>query len=119
MGWVIGAEGGESVEDDGPLSVDEDAVFEVKAYAGDQGGAFEVGALADQVLDGVAVVDAAGGLFDDRPGVEFIGDVVAGGADEFDAALVRVMVRLGTGKGGEEAVVDVDDPVREAVHEAW
>ena len=55
------------------------------------------------------MVDADDVLLDDRAGIEFAGYVVAGGADQLDAAFVGLMVRLGAGEAGQEAVVDVDD----------
>ena len=54
------------------------------------------------------MVDAHDVLVDDRPVVELLGDVVGGGADQLDAALVRPAVRIGAGEGGQEGVVDVD-----------
>ena len=44
------------------------------------------------------------------PASSSAGDVVAGRADQLDAALVRLVVGLGAGETGQEAVVDVDDP---------
>ena len=72
---------------------------------------FEILAEADQVFDGLAMGDTDDVLFDDRAFVEVGGDVVAGGSDDFYAAPVGGMIRTGTGEGGEEAVMDVDDPV--------
>ena len=48
-------------------------------------------------------------LLDDGAGVEICGDVVAGGSDEFHAALVGLLVGVRADEGGEEGVVDVDD----------
>lgn len=59
------------------------------------------------------MIDPFDVLLDNGAGVEVFGDVVCGGADEFDAALVSLVVRLGADKGGEKAVVDVDDPSAE------
>ena len=52
------------------------------------------------------------------PCVELGGDVVRGGAHDLHAALVGLPVRIGAGERGQEGVMDVDDPAREAVHEA-
>ncbi len=49
-------------------------------------------------------------LVDDRPGVEFGADVVAGGADHLDPADIGLVVGPGTAEGRQEAVVDVDQP---------
>ena len=50
-------------------------------------GLLHVAALADEILDLVAVGNAHHVLFDDGAVVEDGGDVVAGGADQFRAAL--------------------------------
>ena len=113
-------------ENDGAVAVDDGAVVDVEADAFGDGGAFAVAAEADEVGGGVVVVDAFDFLFDDGAGVEVRGDIVAGGADEFDAAFVGLAVGVCAGEGGEEAVVDVDDAagevaaeiIREDLHEA-
>ena len=69
---------------------------------------FEVFAEADEVVDGVAVADVLDVLVDDGALVEVRGDVVAGSADDFDAAFVGLVVGFCAGEGGEEGVVDVD-----------
>ena len=48
-------------------------------------------------------------LLDDRAGIEIRGDVVAGGSDEFHAALMSLFVGVCADEGGEEGVMDVDD----------
>src|SRR5664279_3897592 len=64
------------------VSVWQDAVFHVPAHSARQDGFFDVAALLDQVVDGVAMVDADDILFDDGAIVEYLGNVVSGGADE-------------------------------------
>jgi hypothetical protein len=54
------------------------------------------------------VVHALDVLFDDRALVQVGGDVVRGGADQLDAARMRLEVGLGALEAGQEAVVDVD-----------
>ena len=61
------------------------------------------------VLDVLAVGDARDVLLDDRAGVELLGDVVRGRADDLHAALERPLVRVRAGEGRQERVVDVDD----------
>ena len=46
--------------------------------------AFDVGADPHQVVNGVSVADTHHVLFDDRALVEHFGDIVGGGADQFD-----------------------------------
>ena len=62
--------------------------------------------------DVVAVRDVHGVLLDDRALVEVGGRVVRGRADELDAAVVGLAVRVGADERRQERVVDVDDPVR-------
>ncbi len=97
------------VEDDGFVVVDEDAVFEVPADGLGEDGFFEVAAFAGEVGNGVAVADAGDVLMDDGAFVEIGGGVVGGRPDQFDAALVGLVVGAAAGKGGEEGVMDVDD----------
>jgi hypothetical protein len=113
-------------EDDGAVAVDDGAVLDVVADALGDGVALAVAAEADEVGGGVEVMHAFDFLLDDGPGIEIGGDVVAGGADEFDAALVGLLVGIGADEGGQETVVDVDDApgvvvaqiIRQDLHEA-
>ena len=68
-------------------------------------------------VDVVAVRDADDVLLDDRPGVELLGHVVRGRADQLHAALARLRVRLGAGERRQERVVDVDHRHADAVEE--
>ena len=52
-------------------------------------------------------------LFDDRSLIKVLGRVVRRGADALDAATVSLMVRLAPLEGGQEGVMDIDDPHRE------
>ena len=56
-------------------------------------------------------------LLDDRPGVELLGDVVRGRADDLHAAVARALVGVGAGEGRQERVVDVDDRDADPVEE--
>ena len=56
---------------------------------------FQIAALLDEVFNGIAVRDANNILLDDGPVVEDLGDVMAGSADQLDAASERLMVRSG------------------------
>lgn len=56
-------------------------------------------------------------LLDNRALVQVRRDKVRRRADNLDAALVGLMVRLGALEGREEAVVDVDDPAWQGVAE--
>ena len=80
-------------------------------YRPGQDDLFQILALADEITDGMLVVDVDGALLDDRPFIQVRGDVVAGRADDFDAASIGRMIGLGTGKGRQKRMMNVDDPV--------
>ena len=88
--------------------MDEDAVPDVPGDGAGEDSAFDLAADAAEVADVVAVIDAVDVLLDERAGVEVGGDVVGGGADRLDAALVGLGVGFGTDEGRQETVVDVD-----------
>lgn len=96
-------------EDDGLVVVDEDAVFEVPAHGPRQDHPLEVAAFPRQVFHRVPVRGADDVLFDDRTVVEFGRRVVRRGADQFDPALVGLLVRFPPRKRRQKRVVDVDD----------
>ena len=70
------------------------------------------------------MADAFDVLIDDRAFIECAGDVVRGGADQLDAALVRLMVGPRALKARQERVMDIDaaagklrrHPVRQNLH---
>ena len=64
--------------------------------------------MRTSVVHVVAVADARDVLLDDRAGVELLGDVVRGRADDLHAAVARLAVRVGAGERRQERVVDVD-----------
>ena len=74
----------------------------------------DVAADPAHVLDGRAVVDPGDLLLDDRPGVELRRHVVRGRPDQLHPAVVRRPVRVRAHERRQEAVVDVDQPLREA-----
>jgi len=59
------------------------------AHRARQHAAFDIAALADEIVGRIAVADALDVLVDDRPLIEGARDVMGGGADQFDAALMR------------------------------
>ncbi len=98
-------------ENNRPAAVDQDPAREVQANRAGQDLALEVAALADQILDLVAVAYPAHVLLDDRPLVEIGGHVVGGGADDLDAAVLGLMVGAGADERRQERMVDVDEGV--------
>ena len=89
-------------------AVDQHPIFEVMRQRPREHAPFDVAALAHEVVGGVAVRDALDVLLDDRTLVEIGGDEMRGGADQFDAARVRLMIGFGALEAGQERVVDVD-----------
>ncbi len=70
---------------------------------------FNIATFLDEIVDGVAVVDADNVLLDDGAIVEDLGHVVGGRADQFDAPLKGLVIGLGSDKRRKERVVDVDE----------
>jgi hypothetical protein len=75
-----------------------------------KGGAFHIATFTNKVFDFVAMTHRRNALGNDRTRVEFSRDVMRRGTDEFDAALMRTVIRLRTGKGRKERMMDVDHP---------
>jgi len=96
-------------EDDGLVSVDEDAVVEVVADAAGQGHALAIASETEQVVGGMEMLHANDLLVDDGALVEDAGDVMAGGADELDASIIGAAVGICADEGGEERMMDIDD----------
>ena len=99
-------------EDNRPVLVGEDLPLDVAGDGAAEDDLFQVAALEHQALGGVLVGDAHDVLFDDGAGVQFTGHVMAGGADDLDAALIGLVIEARPDEGGQEGVVDVDDVMR-------
>jgi hypothetical protein len=65
----------------------------------------------------VAVVHTDYVLRDDRALVELVGDEVGGGADDFDAPIERLPVRIRADERRQKRVVNIHDPAVVAFHE--
>jgi hypothetical protein len=94
------------------VSVQQDAVFDVPANCARENNFFYIPAFLDEIVDGIAVVDTDHVLLNDGAIVEDLGNVVGGRTDQLDAALKRLVVRLGSDKRREERVVNVDEIFR-------
>ena len=79
------------------------------AHGAGEHDALQIAPAGDQVLNLVAMRDASYFLFDDGTIVEHRGDVMAGGSDELDAALMGCVVRPRADEGRQKRVVHVDD----------
>src|ERR1700682_5961858 len=104
-------------EDHRAIPVDEHAALDMRPHGTGEDDRFEVSALLGQAFDIVAMADAYDVLVDDRTLVENARDVVGRGANQLDAPLGRLAVRVSAYERGQERVVDVDDPMGKAFDE--
>src|SRR5258708_39634461 len=77
----------------GLAAIEDDAILQVVADRARQHAALDIAALASEVVGRIAMADALDVLIDDRAFIEVAGDVMRGGADQLDAALVRLVIR--------------------------
>ena len=83
-------------------------MLHVRAHRAGEDDGLQIAALADEIVDRVAMGDRGDVLGNDRPLVQLGRRVVRSGADELDTALLRLVVGLGADEGRQERVVDVD-----------
>src|SRR5439155_17030343 len=83
------------------------------AHRARQHPALDIAALANEVLGRIAMADTLDVLVDDRALVERAGDIMRGGADQFDAALMRLMVGTRPLEAWQERMMDVDAAPRQ------
>src|ERR1700733_14660069 len=93
------------VEDNSLVAVAENPPVQVPAHGAGEYDALQIAAAGDEVFDLVAVRDAGHLLLDDGAVIEQVGDVMAGGADQLDAARMGCVIRPGSGEGGQKRVV--------------
>ena len=75
--------------------------------------AFGVAALRGEVVHCFGVVYTRHILFNDGAFVQVRRDIVGGGTNQFDTAVMRLVVGLGAFEAGQERVVDVDGTARQ------
>lgn len=97
------------VEHHSLVSVEQHPALGEVLHGGGQHVALDVAASVGQLLGAHAVVNADNVLLDDGTLIQIAGDEVRGGTDNFDTAVVGLVVGLGALERGQEAVVDVDD----------
>ena len=88
------------LEDDGFVVIEENAVFDVPTNGTGEDHFFKVAPFFHQVFKGIAMRDARDALFDDGAFVEDFGDIVRGGADEFNAALIGLVMGFRADESG-------------------
>src|ERR1017187_4080052 len=76
----------------GLAAVEDHAVLQMIAYRARQHAALDIAAFAHEIVGRIAMADALDVLVDDGAFIERAGDVMRGGADQFDAALMRLMI---------------------------
>ena len=108
MGVAASISGGGLVENDGSVSVDLNAVFEVETQAAGEDDFLGVAAESLHIGGGVFVGNANDVLFDDRAVVEVFGRVMSGCADEFHAASISLVIRARSHKRRQETVVNIN-----------
>src|SRR5262249_13224802 len=101
----------------GAVAVEQNAVFHVPAHGLGQNHLFQITAFLDQVFDIVFVRDADDTLFDNRTIVENLRYIMRGRANQLDAAIIGLMVRLASNKRRQERMMDVDDGPGEMLNE--
>src|SRR3984893_11194178 len=101
-------------EHHGLAAVQDHAIRQMVAYRPRQYPAFDIAALAHQIVGGIAMADALDVLVDDRAFIERTGDVMRGGADQFDAALMRLMVGPCALEARQKRVMDIDAAARKS-----
>lgn len=96
-----------------PLPMQENSVVGEHFYAAGEDAGFDVFAGVLHHLRRVGVRDAQDFLFDDRAFVEVGAGEMRCCADDFDAALIGLVVGFCAFEAGQEGVVDVDDATGE------
>ncbi len=95
------------------MAVQEHAVFAVPLHGTCQHLTFGITPLGGEVFNGFRVIYTSHILFNDGAFVKVCGDIVRRGADQFDAPIVRLVIRLGALEAGQERVVNVDGAARQ------
>lgn len=93
-------------------TIDEHPLLTPPLDGGGQNLALDITAFVDELLGGEVMIHSGDALLDNGALVEIGGDEMGGGTDDFDAAVVGLVVGLGAFEGGQERVVDVDDLAR-------
>jgi hypothetical protein len=82
-----------SAKDDGAIAVQQDPVLDVPFHRTRQHRTLHVAPRSSAIVYAHGVIDAGDVLFDDRPFIEILSDIVRRRANQFDAAIVRLLVR--------------------------
>src|SRR5215470_19932124 len=96
------------LKDDGLVAVQQDAAFHVPTHGSGENYFFDIAPLLNQVLDRIAMVDADYILINDGPIVEYLCNVVGGGANEFYTTFECLVVGPGADECWQKRMVDID-----------
>ncbi|OFW76452.1 MAG: hypothetical protein A2201_06470 [Alicyclobacillus sp. RIFOXYA1_FULL_53_8] len=96
--------------------VHQNAVLEVPLYGPPEHRTFNEATNALQIIHFVAVIDTVHILLDDGPGIQFSGDVMSRGPNQFDTAIVGSSIRVLPHEGRQKRVMNVDDAVGVVLH---
>src|SRR5262249_16991947 len=100
-----------------PTAVRDHAILEVITDRARQHAPLDVAALGHEIVGRVAMTDALDVLVDDRAFVEIARHVMRSGADQLDAALMRLVIGLCALEARQERVMDVDAASRQLCRE--
>jgi len=85
------------------------AVFGEELYGAAQDSFFDFGPCGAHAVYVVAVVNGFGVLDDDRSFIEVVGHEVGRSADDLHASIMRLLIGIGSDKGWQEGMVNVDE----------
>ena len=105
------------IEDYGSVVIGKNFVLEVETDSLAENLSFQIPAFADHLLYRVSVADAGYSLFDNRPLIQVLGDVMSGCADNLYSSFFGLVVWFGSDKSWEEGVVNIDYPAFSALDE--
>src|ERR1700751_5873352 len=97
-----------SVKDDGFVVVHQYPIFQMRTDRLRKNAALQILATSNQIGNSMPVTDPGDILRDNRTGIEFCGDVMSRGPNNFDSSGIRLVIRLRTRKCGKKTVMNVN-----------
>ena len=91
--------------------MNQDALLRVQRQRSHQYKPLEVASFSNEVLQRVAMRNSDDVLRDNRPLVQLFRHIVAGGADNFHAALISLTIGVAAYESGQKGMVNINDPV--------
>src|SRR3954447_17434892 len=106
------------IEDDGAVAAEEDTFLQHEPETAGQDELLDVAAGLGHLASGMGMVDGEDVLANDGAVIEFFGNEMGGGADDFHAPGKGLLIRFGADEGRQEGMVDVDHAIDVALHES-